>query len=420
MRFLVTADLHVNQTSRSVWDAEAGLPASQVEALGRVAEIVQIAQQEKVDAILIGGDLFDDGLPTPHIVELMRQEWRKLPAHIRVYIAGGNHEHRGLKAGEYGPLEVYLANEPWCGGVFTTMGTIDIEGFQVVMAPWWQVAGTDSLATDSHALENAIIEQGEKVTQPALFVGHLTVAEADFRNTKVRSAENLIRDSILEALVPAQVLEDGPWSAALLGHIHRAQSFGAKTRYVGSTYPISFGESEGKSVEIIDIEEDGTVNHRQVELEHRLMDTIDLTGNQNAVTPYAFRTLQPEEYRKGDILRIVLNPRQTLTREESDQVASLQDSGVRIFTRHLADTESKQSINGQSASAKILGGVSSIADMTAEDSLTEYLGVLPEQLPERRKNRIRSLFETITHATDTGQDIDSQSLVPTGKDQSEE
>lgn len=390
MRFLVTADLHVNQTMRSAFDKEAGMPASWVEAFARLNEIVDIAHENDVEHIVIGGDLWDDGTPTPENVALLKDAFNRLRPGIKVWIVEGNHEHRGITGGHRSPIEVYLSDQSWCGGVFTTVDKVDIGGVELVLAPWWRVSGTDSLETDSAALDNAIKAMYDKVTKPSLLVGHLTVAEADFRNKEARSAENLIRDSILEALVPASTLENGPWSAALLGHVHRAQSFGAKTRYVGSSYPITFGEGV-KSVEIVDLEENGDISTRKVTLKHRMMDVVDLSDDpKKKLSTRASMEGVAERYSKGDMVRVILEKGQLLTPDEDDTVRRLKDKGVLVFTRVRPSAKDSESVIPSVS-------VSDISLMSVEDTMEEWLKVNSEgyNLDKSSQKRVYDRFTDV-------------------------
>lgn len=390
VRFLVTADLHVNQTSRSSYDHKTGLPTSWIEAFNRLDEIVDIANEYDVDHILIGGDLFDEGLPTPENVGLVKDSFSRLDRGRLVWVTEGNHEHRGITGKHRTAIEVFLSDQPWCGGFWSKPGIADIDGVEVVMAPWWRVAGTDSLGTDSVALENEIISLGEKVKGPSLLLGHLTVAEADFRNKSVRGAENLIRDNVLEALVPTETLESGPWSAALLGHIHKAQSFGEKTRYLGSSFPITYGEGQ-KSVEILDMFEDGRVKTKKVPLDHRLLEVVDLSESPSKKAFHGFTDSVMERYRSSDMVRVVVDSGQTLTPEESDAIRELRAAGVTVSPISKPDTKKREA--GLTPSVEI----ADISILTPSETLEKWVeaNAAKYDLTKKSQKRITNLFADI-------------------------
>lgn len=399
MRFLVTADLHINQSIRSTYDPQAGMPTTWVEAFARLHEMIDIANERDVDYIIIGGDLWDDGHPTPENVALAKDAFAR--AKMPVIILGGNHDLKGLPGNHRTPAEVFLSDQPWCQGVYTDTGIIDLGGFEIAAVPWWRVQGTDSLSADSADLEVAVADMADRISKPSLLVGHLTVSEADFRQKDVRSAENLIRDSVLEALVPADVLDDGPWSAALLGHIHRAQSFTDKVRYVGSSYPITFGETafhDGlKTVEIIDIDQSGHSVSERVPLDHRHLDVIDLSED---VSPRAVHTaidadLAPigREYRSGDMLRVVLDHGQELGVDERAVLSDLESQGVRTFVTHKPSVRENPSALPALRNREV-PSPSDIMVMSVDDTLDSYLDAALES-DKKAKKRIMGLFADI-------------------------
>src|SRR5699024_6157266 len=101
----------------------------------------------------------------------------------RVVIVSGNHEHRGISGHHRSPLDVYLADQPWAAGVYSTPKVVDLDGVALAAVPWHRVAGTNSLAADSAVLEQTVRQMYDQIGDtPSLLLGHLTVAEADFRN----------------------------------------------------------------------------------------------------------------------------------------------------------------------------------------------------------------------------------------------
>src|SRR5262249_56284900 len=92
MRFLHTSDWHVGKTLKG---------RSRLDEHGAVLkEILNIAQQEKVDAILVTGDLFDSAAPPPDAERLVYDFFSDLCGlHLPAVIIGGNHDHpRRLRA----------------------------------------------------------------------------------------------------------------------------------------------------------------------------------------------------------------------------------------------------------------------------------------------------------------------------------
>src|ERR1035441_3082906 len=91
MRFLHTADWHVGKTL---------LGRSRLGEHEQVAaEIVDIARRERVDCVLIAGDIFDSPAPTADAQRVVCDALAEIAgAGMAAVIVGGNHDHRRLAA----------------------------------------------------------------------------------------------------------------------------------------------------------------------------------------------------------------------------------------------------------------------------------------------------------------------------------
>ena len=86
MRFLHTSDWHVGKTLRG--------RSRLAEQSAVLAEIVDIASREQVDAVLIAGDLYDSSVPTPDAQRLVVRTLLDLAATgARVVAIAGNHDN---------------------------------------------------------------------------------------------------------------------------------------------------------------------------------------------------------------------------------------------------------------------------------------------------------------------------------------
>jgi len=91
MRFLHTADWHVGKTlqGRSRLDEYEQLSA----------EIVDIAKRERIDCLLLAGDIFDSPAPTADAQRVVCDALAEIAgAGMAAVIVGGNHDHRRLAA----------------------------------------------------------------------------------------------------------------------------------------------------------------------------------------------------------------------------------------------------------------------------------------------------------------------------------
>ncbi|MBO7208289.1 MAG: DNA repair exonuclease [Clostridia bacterium] len=88
IRILHTADLHIDTTFFSVSQKAELLKHELLEAFGR---IVNIAKEKNVDAILISGDITDNGTMSEASYKFMCEAFNKI-SHIPVFAILGNHD----------------------------------------------------------------------------------------------------------------------------------------------------------------------------------------------------------------------------------------------------------------------------------------------------------------------------------------
>jgi DNA repair exonuclease SbcCD nuclease subunit len=96
MRFLHAADIHLDSPLRGL-EAYPGAPAERLRIATRQAfdRVVQIAMEERVDFLIIAGDLFDTEVKDFHAALAAAEQLRKLDrAKIPVYLILGNHDSR--------------------------------------------------------------------------------------------------------------------------------------------------------------------------------------------------------------------------------------------------------------------------------------------------------------------------------------
>lgn len=84
MRILHTSDWHLGRTLHGV-----DLVAHQGAFLDHLVEVVR---SERVDAVLVSGDVYDRAIPPVDVVELLTDALLRLTEHTRVVITPGNHD----------------------------------------------------------------------------------------------------------------------------------------------------------------------------------------------------------------------------------------------------------------------------------------------------------------------------------------
>lgn len=98
MRFIHTADLHIDSPLRGL-SRYPGAPVDRLRGATRRAleRLVDLAIEEKVDFVLIAGDLYDRDWQDFHTGLFVREQMVKLgKLGIRVFMVQGNHDARGV------------------------------------------------------------------------------------------------------------------------------------------------------------------------------------------------------------------------------------------------------------------------------------------------------------------------------------
>lgn len=255
MKILHTSDWHVGKRIR-------GRDRSD-EHRAVLAEIVGIAAENSVDLVLVAGDLFDTGSPTPMAEEIVWRSLIDLSRVAPVMVVSGNHDN-AARIDAVAPLlemgritAVGAARRPEEGG---TVLLEDI-GARVALLPFVsqrgivkveQIMGSDP---DEHAAayQDRMMRLIDKLTEGMddgavnVLVSHLTVYGAT-QGGGERDAH------IFGYAIPASAFP-GHLSYVALGHLHRQQRMphpGA-VWYSGSPLQLDFGEvDDRKGVLLVD------------------------------------------------------------------------------------------------------------------------------------------------------------------------
>jgi exonuclease SbcD len=262
MRFLHTSDWHVGRTirNRSRLDEHRAV----------LAEMIDVARREQVDAVLVTGDIFHERRPPLEAQELVAETLAEL-ARLRIpaVVIPGNHDDpvllRTLKP--LGDLvQVHIVSdfsEDLAAHIIPLPGRDGRERALVGCLPYLhphlvlsaaEGAGTSEdvrLSTYQGKVQDyfrALAETMQRQDRQAvtLILAHLHIAECEFGGGEWRSSVF----PVSAAMLPPHV------HYIALGHLHKPQPVtGAKAqaRYAGSILQMDFGEREQqKSVCVID------------------------------------------------------------------------------------------------------------------------------------------------------------------------
>ncbi len=260
MKFIHLADLHLGKRV-----LEYSMTGEQSHILG---EILRVIGEERPDAVLIAGDVYDKSIPSVEAVEMFDGFLGRLAEMgTETFIISGNHdspERVGFASGLIDPSGIHLA--PAYRG--RTEPFVLRDGFgpvKLYMLPFLKPAmvrpffpdaridsWTDALRTAVDALEIDPAERNVLVAHQFVTGGERSESE----EVSVGGADN----------VDASVFDGFDYVA--LGHLHRPQNVGSpRVRYAGSPLKYSFSEVDhDKSLTVAELGEKDSLTVRTVPL----------------------------------------------------------------------------------------------------------------------------------------------------------
>ncbi|MCC6393090.1 MAG: exonuclease SbcCD subunit D [Bryobacterales bacterium] len=272
MRFLHTADWHIGKSLRGRSRMDEHEKALQ--------EVFEIAVREKIDCVLVAGDIFDTQAPPAEAERLVYSLLADLAGHrIPAVLIGGNHDHpRRLEA--LRPLldrmSIHMrptVRAPEEGGVVEL--TVRGEQARIAVMPWvpehkWLDA---SLLMGVHAERSSAYAEGITSIVDALSAGftaetvNVLLGHLFVQGGEATGSEREVHTTKPYAL-PAQRFPDSA-SYIALGHLHRPQEIAGPSPifYSGSLLQLDFGEyGQDKRVVIIDAKAGKTARVESVRL----------------------------------------------------------------------------------------------------------------------------------------------------------
>ena len=274
MRILHTSDWHLGQHFMG--------KSREAEHLLFIQWLLKTVNDQKVDAVLIAGDIFDTGTPPSYARKLYNQFIVDLQSTCcrQLVIVGGNHDSVAT-LNESRDLLACL-NTHVIGGVLektedqiVPLNDANGQPEAVVCAiPYirprdvLQSQAGDSETDKQLALQNAIadhyktaFELASEHSLPVIATGHLTTVGGQLTES--------VREIYIGTLSAFPVNAFPAADYIALGHLHRAQTVAGQEniRYSGSPIPLSFDEmSRQKQVVLVDVSKDEPVTITELDV----------------------------------------------------------------------------------------------------------------------------------------------------------
>ncbi len=370
MKFLHTADLHIG---KSIY--EFNMLGEQQYIL---QEILQIASGEKVDAILLAGDIYDRSVPSTEAVQLLEWFFMEALKVAPVFVISGNHdsaERLSFGADLFEKNGLYIA-----GGKDVKEVILQDEYGKIAvhMLPFVKPAVVDTATCeDAVAKQLELLKEEWHMADRHVLMTHFFVCaggkEPELSDSEVRGFVGGLEQ------VDVNLLKDYDYVA--LGHIHKPQAMKhGQTYYAGSPLCYSFSEcGTNKCVNIVDIKADGKTEICQKALHPRRQMRV-LKGSLAELVNQG----NEEKIGREDYIRAVLTDKEELI----DPIGTLRS----VYPNTMQIVLEKRLAEGN---MPLFHGTESKSKTMIELFSDFYENLAGEPMDQERTNIVREIAEEI-------------------------
>lgn len=274
-------------------------------------QIYEIACENRVDAVLIAGDIYDRSVPSTEAVELLDDFLTALiKADIPVIMISGNHDSGRRVAFADRILEkqgLYIAGD--YDGELKSVTLEDEEGAVTFVCMPFVKPAAAGCGTQAEAVEKMLSGCPMVLSRNSRYVllTHYFVVGEHGESPELSDSETDVNVGGLDG-IPASLFS--AFSYVALGHIHKPQHIGeGNVYYAGSPLKYSFGEARGeKSVNLVELS-GGEVSVRRVPLKP-IHDMRCIKGRLQDLISSEVLQLSKEE--REDYLQVTLTDREEL------------------------------------------------------------------------------------------------------------
>ena len=321
MRFIHTADLHIDSPLRGLGRFE-GAPLDRLRGATRRAleRLVDLAIEEKVDFVLVAGDLYDRDWQDFHTGLFVREQMVRLGRkNIRVFMVQGNHDAQGVITRQVPwPDNVKIFSSRTCESVLLDDLGVAIHGHSF---PNREVP--EDLVPGYPDAFPGLFNIGMLHTSLTGMVGHDTYAPTDLSTLKSRAYDY--------------------WA---LGHVHVRQVISEQPRVVfpGNLQGRHARETGPKGCELVDVK-GAIIDARFVPLEvvrwHQIDLDIQAVATLEDLPRLLTQALQAAVADANDVLhavRVTLSGETALHAQEASQPGTLA-AAVQAAAQDVSDAE---------------------------------------------------------------------------------
>lgn len=277
MKIMHLSDLHIGKKVN-----EYSMLQDQIYIL---KEILRIIDNEKVETVIIAGDVYDRSLPPNEALELFDEFLYQLSSrNVNVFVISGNHDspERISYGGRMMTENKIFLSPVYDGNVKPTTLNDDYGEVNFYLLPFIRPADIrryfpdENIENYTDAVKVAIDNMNVDFSERNILITHQFVTGAELSESEdiiVGGTDN----------VSGEVFDGFDYVA--LGHIHREQTVGKDNiRYCGTPLKYSFSEAKHiKSVTILDFKDKENIEYSKIPLTP-LRDMREISGTYDELT----------------------------------------------------------------------------------------------------------------------------------------
>ena len=277
MKIMHLSDLHIGKKVN-----EYSMPQDQIYIL---KEILRIIDNEKVETVIIAGDVYDRSLPPNEALELFDEFLYQLSSrNVNVFVISGNHDspERISYGGRMMTENKIFLSPVYDGNVKPISLNDDYGEVNFYLLPFIRPADIrryfpdENIENYTDAVKVAIDNMNVDFSERNILITHQFVTGAELSESEdiiVGGTDN----------VSGEVFDGFDYVA--LGHIHREQTVGKDNiRYCGTPLKYSFSEAKHiKSVTILDFKDKENIEYSKIPLTP-LRDMREIRGTYDELT----------------------------------------------------------------------------------------------------------------------------------------
>ncbi|MGE8203954.1 exonuclease SbcCD subunit D [Heyndrickxia sp. NPDC080065] len=296
MKFIHTADWHLGKLVHGIYMTE--------EQRVVLNQFVQLVEEEKPDAVVIAGDLYDRSVPPTEAVNLLDEILFKINVELKTPILAISGNHDSAERLSFGSSWYRQSHFYMQGRLSREMTPVQLGGVNFYLVPYAEPGIVRELLDDQsiHSHEDAMkslvgsIEKTINPNEPNVFIGHAFVIGG-----KTSDSERILSVGG-SGCVSMDCFQ--PFSYTALGHLHSPDAIKHQTiKYSGSLLKYSFSEvNQRKTVSIVNIEPNGELTIEERSLTPK-QDMREITGYLEELLDPAFYSKQKTD----DYLKVVLH-----------------------------------------------------------------------------------------------------------------